>query len=229
MDLRVWEGVDRYINHKLALEDDVLDAVLRANRAAHLPAIDVSPAQGKLLSLFTEMVDARRVLEIGTLGGYSTIWMARGMRPGGRIITLEFWPSYAEVARANIEAAGLSHMIEVRQGRAVDSLPKLFAEGLYPFDFIFIDADKASNAIYLDWAVRLSRPGTVIICDNVIRNGAVIDEGPGDATLQGARDVFDLLGAHPRLSATAVQTVGSKGYDGFAMAVVRAPAGEVAS
>jgi len=222
MDLSVWEGVDRYINHKLALEDDVLDAVLRANRAANLPAIDVSPAQGKLLSLFTEMVDAQRVLEIGTLGAYSTIWMARGMRPGGRIVTLEFWPSYVEVARANIARAGLAHMVEVRQGRALDTLPRLEAEGLHPFDFIFIDADKASNALYLDWAVKLSRPGTVIICDNVIRAGAVIEADSTDESLQGARDVFDMLGAHPRLSGTAVQTVGAKGYDGFAIAVVRA-------
>ncbi|MDR3472994.1 MAG: O-methyltransferase [Devosia sp.] len=216
----VWDAVDNYIVEKLLPHDLVLENVLKANRDNGLPAIDVSPAQGKLLNLMVRMIGARLVLEIGTLGAYSTIWMARGLGTGGRVVTLESEPLHATVARENIAMAGLSPIIEVRQGRAIDSLAQLQKEGLYPFDFIFIDADKPSNAAYLDWAVRLSRPGTVIVCDNVVRNGAVTDQFSGDRSVQGARETFDVLGGNPRLSATALQTVGSKGYDGFAMAVV---------
>jgi predicted O-methyltransferase YrrM len=215
-----WEDVDEYIVDKLIRRDHVLEAVLKANRDNGLPEIDVSPAQGKFLNLLVRMSGARMVLEIGTLGGYSTIWMARGLGRGGRLITLELDVLHATVARENIASAGLAEFVEVRQGRAIDTLPKLHAEGLYPFDLIFIDADKPSNSAYLDWAMRLSRPGTVIICDNVIRNGAVTDALSGDRSVQGARDAFDALGNNPRLSSTAIQTVGAKGYDGFAIGIV---------
>jgi len=221
MSQSIWSSVDDYIAETLLRHDRELEAALKANHAAGLPAIDVSPAQGKLLELFVRMTHASLILEIGTLGAYSTLWMARGLAPGGRIVTLEFEPSHAKVALANIERAGLGKSIEVRVGRAIDNLPRLYAEGLYPFDLIFIDADKPSNAAYIDWALKMSRPGTVIICDNVIRSGAVTDEKSGDASVQGARDAFEIFGTNPRLTATALQTVGLKGYDGFAIALVR--------
>jgi len=216
----VWDDVDGYIVEKLVPRDRALEDALNNNHRHGLPAIDVSPAQGKFLNLLVKITGARMVLEIGTLGGYSTIWMARGLGRHGRLISLEFEERHATVARENIAAAGLSDVIEVRQGRAIDSLPKIYAEGLYPFDLIFIDADKSSNSAYLDWAVRLSRPGTVIVVDNVIRNGGVTDALSGDRSVQGSRDAFDFLSSHPKLSATALQTVGAKGYDGFAIAVV---------
>jgi len=216
----VWSDVDDYITDKLIPHDRVLEGVLKANRESGLPPIDVSAPQGKFLNLLVRITGARLVLEIGTLGAYSTIWMARGMGKGGRVITLEFDPLHATVARENIAAAGLSDVIDLRLGRAIDTLPKLQAEGYYPFDLIFIDADKPSNAAYLDWALRLSRPGTVIVCDNVIRNGAVTDALSGDRSVQGSRDAFDTLGGNKRFTATALQTVGSKGYDGFAVAIV---------
>jgi predicted O-methyltransferase YrrM len=216
----IWGDVDTYITDKLIPHDRVMEEVLKANRKAQLPPIDVSPPQGKFLDLLVRVTGARLVLEIGTLGGYSTIWMARALGRGGRLVTLEFDPRHAEVARANVTSAGVADRVEIRVGRAIDSLPKLQAEGLYPFDLIFIDADKQSNAAYIEWAVRLGRPGTAIIVDNVIRNGAVTDALSGDANVRGSRDAFDLLGSHPRLSATALQTVGSKGYDGFAVAVI---------
>jgi predicted O-methyltransferase YrrM len=220
MNQIAWDDVDAYISDRLLPRDNILEAVLKANREAGLPAIDVSPAQGKFLNLLVRMTGARMVLEIGTLGAYSSIWMARGLSKGGRLVTLEFDVLHATVARENIAMAGLSDVVEVRQGRAIDNLPLLHAEGLYPFDLIFIDADKPSNAAYLDWAFRLSRPGTVIVCDNVIRNGAVTDALSGDRSVQGARDAFNSMGGNPRLSATALQTVGSKGYDGFAIGIV---------
>jgi predicted O-methyltransferase YrrM len=215
-----WEDVDEYIVDKLIRRDHVLEAVLKANRDNGLPEIDVSPAQGKFLNLLVRMSGARMVLEIGTLGGNSTSGWARGRGRRGRLITLELDVLHATVARENIASAGLAEFVEVRQGRAIDTLPKLHAEGLYPFDLIFIDADNPSNSAYLDWAMRLSRPGTVIICDNVIRNGAVTDALSGDRSVQGARDAFDALGNNPRLSSTAIQTVGAKGYDGFAIGIV---------
>lgn len=221
MNKKTWSDVDAYVDEKLSPYDEVLEAVLRANAAAGLPAIDVSPPQGKFLNLLVRMSGASRVLEIGTLGGYSTIWMARALPPGGRLVTLEFEPRHAAVAKSNLERAGLSDVVEIRVRRALDSLPELAAEQAGPFDFVFIDADKPSNPQYLEWALRLARPGTVIVLDNVIREGAVIKADSGDANVDGARGGFDFLGAGPRVDATALQTVGSKGYDGFAIAIVR--------
>jgi len=220
MDNTVWAGVDAYIEERLIPRDPAMAAVLAANRAARLPAIDVSPAQGKFLNLLVRMTGAKRVLEIGTLGAYSSIWMARALGTGSRLVTIEFSPEHARVARHNIDAAGLGDVIELRQGRAVDVLPAIEAEGAAPFDLVFIDADKPSNPVYLDWAVRLGRPGTVIVCDNVIRDGEVTDAASSNGSVQGSRAAFDFFHAHPRLSATALQTVGAKGYDGFAIAIL---------
>ena len=220
MTNQTWNAVDNYIVANLIADDPVLDGVLARNAEEGLPAIDVSPAQGKLLNLLVRMAGAKRVLEIGTLGAYSTIWMARALPAGGRAVTLEFNPHHAEVARANIESARLGDVIEVRVGAALDTLPGLAADGAGPFDFIFIDADKPNNPGYIDWALKLSRPGTVIVCDNVIRNGVVVDEGSTDANVRGARAAFEILGRDPRVAATSMQTVGSKGYDGFILAVV---------
>jgi predicted O-methyltransferase YrrM len=217
-----WAAVDRYFSQELSLSDPALDAAMAANRSAELPAIDVAPNQGKLLQLLARMVGARRILEIGTLGGYSTIWLARALPAGGRLITLEFSPQHAEIARANITRAGLSDRVEIRIGAALHTLPKLEKETSEPFDLIFIDADKSNNSGYVRWAIKLSRPGTLIIIDNVVRDGAVIDSTSTDKDVQGARQLFELLANEPRLSSTAIQTVGVKGYDGFAFALVAA-------
>lgn len=215
-----WAAVDRYFSEQLSLSDPVLDAAMAANKAAELPAIDVAPNQGKLLQLLGQLVGARRILEIGTLGGYSTIWLARALPAGGRLITLEFNTKHAEIARTNIERAGLTQTVEIRVGAALDTLPKLQNESSEPFDLIFIDADKPNNSEYLRWALKLSRPGTLIIVDNVVRDGAVIDSASMDKDVQGARHLFELLANEPRISSTAMQTVGTKGYDGFAFAIV---------
>jgi len=219
-----WTAVDSYIAQQLQLSDPALDAALAANRAAELPAIDVAPNQGKLLQLFAQMVGARKILEIGTLGGYSSIWLARALPCDGKLISLEFSPKHAEIARSNIARAELSHLVDIRIGAALDTLPKLQNEINYPFDLIFIDADKPNNAEYLRWALKLSRPGTLIIVDNVVRDGAVVDPASSDKDVQGARKFFDALAGEPRLNATALQTVGAKGYDGFAIAIVTAAA-----
>jgi predicted O-methyltransferase YrrM len=220
MSEQVWSDVDSYISDRLlAGADPIFEAILRANASAGLPAIDVSPAQGKFLHLLVKIAGARRILEIGTLGGYSTVWMASALPADGRLVTLEYAPKHAEVARDNIARAGLLERVDVRQGAALDLLPDL--EG--PFDLVFIDADKPNNPGYLDWAVRLGRPGTVIILDNVVRDGRVTDASSGDRNVVGSRAVFDLFHDHPRLDATALQTVGFKGYDGFALALVKVP------
>jgi predicted O-methyltransferase YrrM len=219
-----WSTVDRYIVDALVPPDAALAAALAANAAAGLPAHDVSPNQGKLIMLLARMMRARAILEIGTLGGYSTIWLARALPAGGRLITLEADPRHAEVARANIARAGFAGVVEVRVGRALETLPRVEADGLGPFDLIFIDADKPSNPDYLAWALKLSRPGSLIVADNVVRDGAVADPASRDANVRGIRRFFELLAAEPRLSATALQTVGSKGYDGFALALVVDPA-----
>jgi len=217
---KLWKSVDQYIADQLISPDAVLDETLAANAAAGLPSIDVAPNQGKLLHLLALATGARKILEIGTLGGYSTTWLARALPEGGRLITLEFSAKHAEVARKNIARAGLDNVVTLRLGPALDTLPQLVQEGEGPFDLIFIDADKPNLANYLTWAVRLARKGTLILVDNVIREGQVIDEASDDPAVQGARRLFEALAAEPRLQATALQTVGSKGHDGFAMAVV---------
>ena len=216
MDAEVWRAVDHLITDRLLIDDPVLEAALERNAKHGLPPIDVSPAQGKFLGLLVRLSGARRILEIGTLGGYSTICMAKALPSDGLLVTLEVDPHYAEVARANLAAAALEDRVEVRVGRALDLLPQV--EG--PIDLTFIDADKASTSAYLDWAVRLSRPGAVIVCDNVVRNGAVIDPERQDASTRGVLEGLARMGADRRLDATALQTVGVKGYDGFAIALV---------
>jgi predicted O-methyltransferase YrrM len=215
-----WAAVDSYLGDLLAPPDDVLAATLKANADAGLPAIDVSPLQGKLLHILARGVGASKILEIGTLGGYSAIWLARALRAGGRLITLEADPGHAAVARANIERAGLTHVIDIRVGKAAETLPQLHAEGRGPFDFVFIDADKPGNPEYLKWSLRLSRPGTLVVCDNVVRGGAVAEADNTDANVQGARTFLTLAAAEPRLCATAIQTVGVKGHDGLAVAII---------
>ncbi len=220
MNQKQWTAVDKYITDLFVPSDTVLDeALIDADRAG-LPPHNVAPNQGKLLWLFATIHKARRILEIGTLGGYSTIWLARAVPPGGTVVTLEANPQHAAVAGANITRASLADVVEVRVGPALDILPQLAGQGSEPFDLVFIDADKPNNPDYLAWAIRLSRPGTLIIADNVVRNGAIADADSGDPAVQGIRRFNELLAADPRLSATALQTVGSKGYDGFAIAVV---------
>ncbi len=218
MTAEQWTAVDRYITDELVPTDAALDAALASSAANGLPAINVAPNQGKFLQVLARSIGAKRILEVGTLGGYSTIWMARALPQGGTLITLEYDPKHADVARANIERAGLAHVVDIRLGNAIETLPRIAAEGLGPFDLIFIDADKPGNADYFAWAVTLARVGGLIIIDNVVRNGGVIDPA-GDANVQGARRAYEAMKTEPRVIATAVQTVGSKGYDGFAIAV----------
>jgi predicted O-methyltransferase YrrM len=218
-----WSAVDRYIADHLISANEAQAETLRANASAGLPAIDVSAPQGKFLSLLARAVGARRILEIGTLGGCSTVWFARALPPGGKIVTIEFEPKHAEVARKNIAREGLSDRVDLRVGAGLDVLPTLEGEGADPFDFSFIDADKGNNANYFKWALQLSRPGALIVVDNVVREGAVLDPNGADPTGQGARALFEAVKAEPRVTATAIQTVGSKGWDGFLMAQVKAP------
>ncbi|MBE8989491.1 O-methyltransferase [Nostoc sp. LEGE 12450] len=220
MTQELWTEVDRYITDLLVPADPLLDEALQASDAAGLPPHNVSPNQGKLLMLLALIHKARTILEIGTLGGYSTIWLARALPTDGCLITLESNPQHAEVARENINRAGLAHLVEVRVGRAIETLPQLANEGYNPFDLIFIDADKPSNPEYFAWALKLSRRGSLIIADNVVRNGSVIETNSDDPSVQGVRRFNELLASEPRVSATAIQTVGSKGYDGFAIALV---------
>jgi predicted O-methyltransferase YrrM len=215
-----WSAVDRYLAEKSIAPDDVLDATLAASAAAELPAIAVTPHQGKFLHLLAKLKGARRILEIGTLGGYSTIWLARALPPDGRIVTLELEPRHAEVARRNFERAGIASRVDLRVGRAAATLARLVEDRVEPFDFVFIDADKPSMAEYFQRALQLSRVGTVIIADNVVRNGAVVDPASADPSVQGVRAFMDVLAKETRVSATTLQTVGSKGYDGFTMALV---------
>jgi predicted O-methyltransferase YrrM len=218
---REWSEVDSYFTRTIVAADPALEEALAANAAAGLPSIDVSAPQGKLLHLMARMTGAKKALEIGTLGGYSTIWLASALPDDGRLITLEWRGRHAEVARRNVARAGLSAKVEVRQGAALETLPKIAAEGLGPFDFVFIDADKENNAAYLEWALRLSRRGTAIVVDNVVRDGEVADARSADPDVVGVRRMFDLIAREKRLSATAIQTVGAKGWDGFALAVVK--------
>ena len=220
MNQERWSAVDEYIKDLVVRPDAALDAALKSSDAAGLPTINVSAGHGKLLFLLAQIRQARAILEIGTLGGYSTIWMARGLVPGGRLVTLEADPKHAEVAQANFARAGVADSIELRLGKALDTLPLVAADGRGPFDMIFIDADKPNIPAYFGWALKLSRVGCLIIVDNVVRDGAVIDSASTDTSVQGVRKFNELLAAEPRVSATEIQTVGSKGYDGFALAVV---------
>jgi predicted O-methyltransferase YrrM len=217
--LESWTAVDRYLEGLLVPADPVLEQALADSEKAGLPRIQVAPNQGKMLHLFARLVNARAILEIGTLGGYSTIWLARGLAAGGRLITLEMNPKHAEVARLNLARAGLADVVEIRLGPALETLPRLAAEGRGPFDLIFIDADKPSVPDYFEWSVKLARPGGLIIVDNVVREGAIVDPN-GGADVQGMRRLMEMMSREPRVSATAIQTVGGKGQDGFAMAVV---------
>jgi predicted O-methyltransferase YrrM len=220
MNPEQWTTVDRYLTDLLVPPDPALAAALEASAAAGLPAIQVSPPQGRLLELLARAQGARAILEIGTLGGYSTIWLARALPAGGRLVTLEVDPKHAAVARANFARAGLERAIELRLGPASDTLSQLVAEGAGPFDLIFIDADKTGYPDYLPWALRLARRGSLIIADNVVRQGAVADAASSDAAVQAVRRFNAMLAAETRVSATVIQTVGSKGYDGFALALV---------
>ena len=215
-----WSAVDRYITDLFVPEDKALESALADSRAAGLPAINVAPNQGKWLHLLATVQGARRILEIGTLGGYSTIWLARALPAGGRLVTLEINARNAAVARKNIDRAGLSAVVEVREGAALDTLADLIQEHQVPFDFIFIDADKANIPAYFDASMKLARRGSVIVVDNVVRNGAVIDAASGDLNVRGVRRFNEQIARDPRVQATAIQTVGSKGYDGFAMVLV---------
>lgn len=216
----IWTQVDDYFAGLLAPHDEVLDGVLAANRDAGLPAIDVAPVQGKFLNLLVRIAGARRILEIGTLGGYSTIHLARAAGEQGKVVTLEYSPEHAEVALANLAAANVLSRVEVKVGPALESLPLVQQEASAPFDFIFIDADKRNNPAYLEWALRLSRPGSVIVVDNVVRGGRVVEADNKDADIQGIRRFAEMLANEPRLSSTALQTVGVKGYDGFSVSLV---------
>ena len=220
MSQEQWAAVDTYINSLVVAPDPALDAALAASVAAGLPPINVTPAQGKLLHLLARVQGARRILEIGTLAGYSTIWLARALPAGGRVITLESNPAHADLARANSARAGLDDRIEVRLGNALETLPRLADEGGRPFDFTFIDADRVNLTEYFEWALKLSRPGSLIIVDNVVRKGGVIDATSDDPNITGVRRFGARLAAEKGVSATMVQTVGAKGYDGFAIALV---------
>ncbi len=222
MTQKQWDAVDRYFAELFAPPDPALDGALEASEAAGLPSMEVTPNQGKLLMLLARLQGARRILEIGTLAGYSTIWLARALPADGRLITLEANPTYAEVARANFARAGLAHVIELREGRALETLPKLAEESAGPFDVVFIDADKPSNPDYFAWALKLTRRGSLIVADNVVREGRVLDAKSSNTAIQGIRRCNALMAAEPRVSATAIQTVGSKGHDGFAIALVTA-------
>jgi predicted O-methyltransferase YrrM len=215
----LWTAVDDYIGAAFGLDDPALTETLAASEAAGLPPIAVSPAQGKLLHILARMLGARRILEVGTLGGYSTIWMARALPDDGRLTTLEIDPKHAETARASLAKAGLGHKVEVKVGPALESLASLHAAGEAPFDLVFIDADKQNNAAYFDWALKLTRPGALILVDNVVREGRVLNPD-GDAMVQGVRRFYDRIKGEPKVTATAIQTVGLKGWDGLAVALV---------
>ena len=217
-----WTAVDSYITNHLIPSDSTLNSIIESSDAAGLPPHNVSPNQGKLLYLLALIQKAETILEIGTLGGYSTIWLARALPRTGRLITLEADPKHAEVAKASLTMAGLSHIVDLRLGLALDTLPQLQAEGHNSFDLIFIDADKSNNPSYLTWALRLSHIGSLIIADNVVRNGTIADSNSADASTRGVQRFYEMLAAEPQISATAIQTVGSKGYDGFAIVLVTA-------
>jgi predicted O-methyltransferase YrrM len=220
----LWTSVDRYVSDVLVGHDPALEEALAESAAAGLPAINVAPNQGKMLMLFARMLGARRILEIGTLGGYSTIWLARGLAPGGRVVTLEADPKHAGVARRNLDRAGVGDRVEIVLGKALETLPQVEAMGGGPYDLFFIDADKASIPDYFRWSLKLSRPGSLIVVDNVVREGAVIQADSADESVRGVRRFNELVSAEPRVTATTIQTVGIKKYDGFAMVLVEGAA-----
>lgn len=216
-----WSAVDDYFAQLLVQSDAVLEESLAASKAAGLPAIHVSPTQGKFLMLLAMISRAKRVLEIGTLGGYSTIWLARGLPADGKVVTLEFDPKHAAIARQNFARAGIEQKIDLRLGRALETLPLIEDEAGGPFDLIFIDADKISTCDYFQWSLKLSRSGTVIVIDNVVREGEIVNAQSSDGNVQALRRLNQMLSREPRVTSTAIQTVGGKGYDGFAMVVVK--------
>ncbi|HEX3436116.1 MAG TPA: O-methyltransferase [Pseudacidobacterium sp.] len=220
MSKKKWTAVDKYIDSLLTPSDPALDAAIEAIVDAGMPTISVTPSQGKLLHLLARSHGAKKILEIGTLGGYSTIWMARALPKNGLLVTLEADDKHARVAAANIARAGLSEIVDLRKGKALNALPKLADEGIGPFDLIFIDADKRNNPRYFEWALKLSRPGSLIIVDNVVRDGEILDAKSADPDIQGTRKMLEMMASEPRVIPTGVQTVGSKGYDGFAIALV---------
>ncbi len=220
MTPEIWTAVDRYIDEALGLSDEVLATTIAANADGGLPAIDVTASQGAFLNILARLAGARRILEIGTLGGFSTIWLARAVPAGGQVVTLEFDPGHAAVAKRNLVRAGLDHIVDIRVGKALDSLVSIEAEGGTPFDFVFIDADKPNNAHYFDWALKLTCHGSVIVIDNIVRDGGLADSQSEDASIRASREAVEMMGAEPRVAATVIQTVGAKGYDGFAIAVV---------
>lgn len=222
MTQTLWTAVDDYLCAQLVTEDDALKQALLDSRTAGLPDIAVAPNQGKMLNLFARLIGARRILEIGTLGGYSTIWLARALPEDGQLVTCEYNAKHAEVAERNIARAGLANKVEIRVGPALHSLPLLQAQEHPPFDLVFIDADKQNNDNYVRWALKLTRPGSLIVIDNVVRGGRVIEADTTDEMVEGVRRMYALLANEPRLDATAIQTIGTKGYDGFALALVRA-------
>lgn len=224
MNEATWEAVDRYFDVTLSLSDPILEAALAASKAAGLPEIQVAPNQGRLLHMLARLVGARRILEIGTLGGYSAIWLGRALPlddPDARMISLEYEPGHAAVARANLQRAGLGQKVEVRVGPALDSLSRMTAERVGPFDLVFIDADKENYPHYFDWSLKLTRPGSLIVVDNVVRGGAVTDSMSDDPRIRGTRALFERIKSEPRVTATAIQTVGVKGYDGLALIWVK--------
>lgn len=220
MSQKVWDAVDKYLDKMLIPPDPALKESLAAAAKAKLPAIQVSSVQGKMLHLMALMIGARKILEIGTLGGYSTIWMARALPEGGRLITLEADPKHAEVARKNFARAGVENKVELRLGKALDTLPQVATDGLGPFDMFFIDANKSNMPEYFEWSLKLARKGSVIIADNVVREGAVLDSKSKDADIRGVRRFLETVGKEKRVSGTALQTVSTKNYDGFAMVLV---------
>ena len=223
MTEELWTAVDAYLEPPLLGSDPVLEETLRSSAAAGLPSIQVSPTQGKLLYLLAKAIGARRILEVGTLGGYSSTWLGRALPPDGKLVTFELSPKHAEVARANLTRAGLSKKVEVRVGPALDNLPKFHAEHPAPFDLVFLDADKPNTRAYFEWALRFTRPGSLIVVDNVVRQGELANASSDDPSARAMRDLVKYLGSERRVSATGIQTVGRKGYDGFILAIVVGP------
>lgn len=221
MGQETWTAVDEYVSGLLASHDEALEAAIAAGDEAGLPSIQVSPPQGKLLEILARSIDARTALEFGTLAGYSTIWLGRALPAGGRLITLEAEPAYAEVARANVERAGLGDLVDIRVGPALETLPRLAEEGAGPFDLVFIDADKVNTPEYFAWSLEQTRPGGLIVADNVIRDGALVDPETEDPSIPAQRRFHEMLASEPRVEATTIQTVGGKGYDGFSIALVK--------